>query len=143
VREVLAILEKADGSGTGILPVGAAHGQDACATDPGPWRTVVGMIADFLTVGHEYAPLIDLALGDRAQRFLVRDAAALAEALRQREQPFSSRVSFLPLKPATPANPSFRPNRLIEVSHLGQVRMPVSPEGTPAHPGVVAVAEQL
>src|SRR5262249_40850909 len=36
-----------------------------------------------------------------------------------------------------------RPNRLIEVSRLGRVRMPVSPEGTPAHPGVIALAEQL
>src|SRR5205807_999868 len=36
-----------------------------------------------------------------------------------------------------------RPNRLIEVSLLGRVRMPLSPEGTPAHPGVVAPAEAL
>ena len=36
-----------------------------------------------------------------------------------------------------------RPNRLIELSSLGRVRMPVAPEGTPAHPGVVAAAEQL
>ena len=32
---------------------------------------MVGMIADFLTVRREYAPLIDLALGDWAQRFFV------------------------------------------------------------------------
>src|SRR5205814_977460 len=34
-------------------------------------------------------------------------------------------------------------NRLTEVSLLGRVRMPLSPEGTPAHPGVVAPAEAL
>ena len=39
---------------------------------------VIGMIADFLTVKREYAPLIDLALGDWAQRFVVRDHATAA-----------------------------------------------------------------
>ena len=71
--------------------------------EPGPWRTVAGIVADFLTVRREYAPLIDLALGERAQRFLVRDPEMLAEALRQRTRPFSSRVSFLPLSPGSAA----------------------------------------
>src|SRR5205085_6915955 len=35
------------------------------------------------------------------------------------------------------------PNRLIEVSLLGRVRMPLSAQGAPAHPGVIAPAEQL
>jgi chromosome segregation protein len=39
--------------------------------DPGPWRSVLGILAEFLTVRREFAPLIDLALGERAQRFLV------------------------------------------------------------------------
>src|SRR5262249_14972205 len=84
VREVLALLE--------------VH-------DPGPCRTVRGMIADFRTVRREYAPLIALALGDWSQRFVVRDVGLLAEALQQRTQPFSGRVSFLPLTPVVqPAN---------------------------------------
>ena len=138
--EVLARLEQShEGLDAGVREVFALLEQP----DPAAWGTVVGMIADFLTVGHEYAPLIDLALGERARHFLVRDVAVLAEALHDRSQPFTSRVSFLPLKTAAPANTSVRPNRLIEVSHLGQVRMPVSAEGTPAHPGVIALAEQL
>jgi chromosome segregation protein len=143
--EVLEGLERShEGLGTGVREVLALLEQP----DPGPWRTVLGMITDFLSVKHEYAPLIDLALGDWAQRFVVRDAAELAEALQGREQMFSGRVSFLPLTPivrseATLPRNSIRPNRLIEISHLGRVRMPVSPEGTPAHPGVVAPAEQL
>jgi chromosome segregation protein len=142
--EVLEGLERShEGLGTGVREVLALLDQP----DPGPWSTVVGMIADFLTVRHEYAPLIDLALGDWAQRFVVRDAAVLADALQQRG-PFSGRVSFLPLTPlsrpeATGARNSLRPNRLIEVSQLGRMRMPVSPEGTPAHPGMVALADQL
>src|SRR5262249_12426690 len=66
--------------------------------DPGPWRTVVGIAAEFLTVRREFAPLIDLALGERAQRFLVRDLGQLAEALRGLEAPFSGRVSFFPVR---------------------------------------------
>jgi chromosome segregation protein len=136
VREVLTLLE-----GETARP---ANGEGPAE----PWGTVLGIIADFLRVRREYAPLIDLALGDRAQRFLVRDVARLAEALRRRSQPFSGRVSFLPLTPAGrtdgPVNSgNSRPNRLIDLSHAVRVRMPASPEGTPAHPGVVAVAEQL
>jgi chromosome segregation protein len=66
--------------------------------DPGPWRTVLGILAEFLNVRREFAPLIDVALGERARSFLVRDPVQLAQALRQRNQPFSSRVSFLSLR---------------------------------------------
>jgi chromosome segregation protein len=145
--EVLEGLERShEGLGTGARELFRLLEQP----EPGPWRTVLGMLADFLTVRREYAPLIDLALGEWAQRFLVRDADELAEALAQRAQPFSGRVSFLPVRPPRPRPPaeggqteSRRPNRLIELSPLGRVRMPLSPEGTPAHPGVVAPADAL
>ncbi|MCC6418454.1 MAG: chromosome segregation protein SMC [Gemmataceae bacterium] len=145
--EVLEGLERShEGLGTGVREVFALLEKP----DAGPWRTVLGMIADFLTVRREHAALIDLALGEWAQRFLVRDAGQLADALAQRGQPFSGRVSFLPLRPAphgawpTDGSPDApRPNRLIEGSLLGRVRMPISAEGTPAHPGVIAAAEAL
>jgi chromosome segregation protein len=57
------------------------------------------MVADFLTVSREYAPLIDLALGQRAQLFLVQDGARLFKSLEALEKPLSGRVSFLPLEP--------------------------------------------
>ena len=96
--EVLEGLERSrEGFGAGAREVFELVEQ----AEPGPWRTVAGIVADFLTVRREYAPLIDLALGERAQRFLVRDPELLAQALRQRTQPFSSRVSFLPLSAAT------------------------------------------
>jgi chromosome segregation protein len=97
--EVLEGLERSrEGFGVGVREVFALTEQ----AEPGPWRTIAGIVADFLTVRREYAPLIDLALGDRAQRFLVYDTDLLAQALRQRPQPFSSRVSFLPLSAAKP-----------------------------------------
>ena len=72
--EVLEGLERSrEGFGVGAREVFALTEQP----EPGPWRTVAGIVADFLTVRREYAPLIDLALGDRAQRFLVRDPEML------------------------------------------------------------------
>src|SRR5262249_23062030 len=44
-------------------------------------------------------------------------------------------------QPAADAPP--RPNRLLEMSAVVRVRMPISPEGQPDHPGVVALAEQV
>src|SRR5205085_11691081 len=57
--------------------------------------------------------------------------------------PFSGRVSFLTLSPAAVEPTLTHSNRLMAVSPLGQVRMAASPEGLPAHPGVVALAESL
>ena len=75
--EVLEGLERSrEGLSAGVREVYAHLEQP----DPGPWRTVVGLIADVLTVRREYAPLIDLALGEQAQRFLVRDPEELARA---------------------------------------------------------------
>ncbi|HEY7308478.1 MAG TPA: chromosome segregation protein SMC [Gemmataceae bacterium] len=137
--EVLEGLERShEGLGTGPRELFALLEQP----DPGPWRTVLGILAEFLTVRREFAPLIDLALGERAQRFLVRDPDQLAEALRQRRQPFSSRVSFLPLSPPPPPSLARRP-RPGTTSSIASGRGPLSIEGVPAHPGVVALAEQV
>ncbi len=138
--QVLEGLERSqEGLGTGVREVLEL----VRSADPGPWHTVVGMVADLLTMRHEYAPLIDLALGERAQRFVVRDALLLHEALSQRGRPFSGRVSFLTLTQSAAEHAPAHPNRLIAVSRLGQMRMPASPEGLPSHPGVVALAETL
>jgi chromosome segregation protein len=81
-----------EGLGAGVREVIALIEQP----EPGPWDAVLGMIADFLTVKREYAPLIDLALGEWAQRLVVCDIDRLAEAIAARSEPFSGRVSFFP-----------------------------------------------
>jgi chromosome segregation protein len=92
--EVLEGLERShEGLGTGVREVLALREQP----EPGAWQSVLGMIADLLTVRREYAPLIDIALGEWSQRFVVRDMEQVNAALRQRGQPFSGRVSFVPL----------------------------------------------
>jgi chromosome segregation protein len=143
--DVLDGLERSlEGLGTGVREVLALAGKDG---DPSWQRVVIGMIADFLQVRHEYAPLIDLALGDWSQRFVVREASLLAEALSTRTHSFSGRVSFVPLNDrggdGRAAGDGRRRNRLLDVSLLSQVRMPASATGVPAHPGVIAAADQL
>ena len=42
--------------------------------EPGPWSTVLGMIADFLTVRREYAPLIEtnaFGIGSPVWQFVI------------------------------------------------------------------------
>jgi chromosome segregation protein len=106
--------------------------------EPGPWKTVLGMIADFLTVKREHAALIDLALGDWAQRFIVRDMAELRQALGEHPEPFSGRVSFMPLTAG--AGETLPEMGDVQVSLVSRIR-----EATiaPDHPGLVAPAEQV
>ncbi len=92
--QILEDLERShEGLSPGVREVLALPAQP----EPGPWQTVVGLVADLLTASHEYAALVDLALGERAHAFLVRDPEVLAKALSQHDQPFSGRVAFLPL----------------------------------------------
>jgi len=140
--EVLeGLIASHEGLGTGVREMIGLIEQ----AESGPWSTVIGMIADFLTVKREYAPLIDLALGEWAQRFVVRDRSKLMIALSEREQPFSGRVSFLPLE-AIPASDddndamkTLRNNLRVQVSLLSKMKQPNADE----HPGLVALAEQL
>jgi chromosome segregation protein len=116
--EVLEGLERShEGLGTGVREVLALREQPAA----GPWQTVVGMVADVLTVRREYAPLIDIALGEWSQRFVVRDMEQVSTALRLRTQAFSSRVSFVPLS-----------NQQVAVG-----------DQSPAHPDIIARAADV
>jgi chromosome segregation protein len=65
---------------------------------------LVGLVADLLTVPHEIAPLVEIALGDTAQRFVVRSAAdvdAVAAAIGE----VPGRVGFLPYQPSVTSDP--------------------------------------
>jgi chromosome segregation protein len=93
--DVLEQLERSlEGLGTGVREVMQLLRENA------EWDVVLGLVADCLTVPRDIAPLIDLALGDNAQRFIVRDSGALDALLARRVVPITGRVGFLPL-PAT------------------------------------------
>jgi chromosome segregation protein len=134
--EVLEGLERShEGLNSGAREVFALLEQP----DPGPWSTVRGIVAEFLTVRREFAPLIDLALGERAQRFLVRDPELLAQALQERTEPFSGRVSFLPVPPGRPA----ARHRAAQGDQLGAAGPLPPAQGNPAQQGIVGLAEQM
>src|SRR5262249_11428015 len=93
-----------EGLGTGVrevLELVAAPRDDGQTLFGDDWSFVIGLVADCLTVPRDVAPLIDLALGERAQCFLVRDADRLDAALQKRTTPFTGRVGFLPVPPAS------------------------------------------
>ena len=102
--DVLEGLERSqEGLGTGVREVMSILSRERESKKPkGLSAAVIGFVADFLTVPREVAPLIDLALGDTAQKFIVRDPDLLDRLLAEREQPLSGRVSFLPLVPIEP-----------------------------------------
>lgn len=97
--EVLQNLERAqEGLGTGVREVLA----DLASGNSPLCDVVFGLVADSLRVPPEIAPLVDVALGDVASHFVVRNSAALDTAIAARDKPLSGRVSFLPLSVAEP-----------------------------------------
>jgi chromosome segregation protein len=110
VRELVDLLKAEAKNLTPPAPLPEKGRGEQAAFLPSPLRggverlseVIIGLVADFLSVPREVAPLIDLALGDAAQKFVVSDAAALDRALAARERPFAGRVSFLPLAPLEP-----------------------------------------
>ena len=91
--------ERQEGLGAGVRQVLAQMSQ----SPEGPFRHVRGLVADLFQVGVEMAPLVELALGDQSQYFVVdaaanaNDADAWFAALAAESPKFSGRVGFLPL----------------------------------------------
>jgi chromosome segregation protein len=83
--EILEKLEQSlDGLGTGVRHVlqklkhhDQAASLDALDPPPSPFHSVVGLVADLLTVPHDIARFAELALGEDTQRFVVRSTEAL------------------------------------------------------------------
>src|SRR5262249_786264 len=107
------------------------------------WLAVLGIAADFLTVSREWASVIDVALGERAQYFLVRDTAALDVALNDPFVTFSGRVTFLPLGTQENQNQTGHVDRFFEAFESGGWDILGSTDGVPSHPGVVARADRF
>ncbi len=139
------LIRSHEGLGTGVREVIALVEQP----EAGPWSAVIGMMADFLTVKREYAPLIDLALGDWAQRFVVRDMPMFTLALASRSQPFSGRVSFFPLAsiPAETDRDSaleeLKQNPGVQLTVMSHLKEVEGTAPTPDQPDLVAPADQL
>jgi chromosome segregation protein len=137
--EVLEDLERSrEGLGSGVREVfdllAEQTREDALSSGSLSFSsTIVGLVADLLTVPREYAHVIDLALGDAAQSFLIRDEAQLDKALRIRPV-FSSRVSFLPIRARSASRPE---------SSSDPLGVPWSSESVRSDPLVIAPADRL
>jgi chromosome segregation protein len=97
--EVLEGLERTlEGIGSGVREVlGRLHREPALAG-------VIGLVADLLTVPHDIAPFVELALGETAQRFIVRDEAAV-DAVAAALGDLAGRVGFVPAEEPNPPAP--------------------------------------
>ncbi|NQT39244.1 MAG: chromosome segregation protein SMC [Planctomycetes bacterium] len=77
------------------------------ATD-GPFAQVCGLVADLIEVNVETAPLVEVALGERAQHMVAVPGNPLAEHLQQQSLRLAGRVGFVWLdapRTAAPAAP--------------------------------------
>jgi chromosome segregation protein len=117
--QVLENLEKShEGLDAGVREV-LAH---CTATTAGPWETVLGLVADFLTVDRQHAALVDIALGERSQFLLFRSQEQLSKALAALP-PQAGRASFLAIP-----QPDVHP---------------YGADSLPNHPGIIARASDL
>ncbi len=88
--DVLEDLERSlEGLGAGVREV---VGRISVSPD----SAILGLVADLLTVPREVAPLVELALGDTAQRFVVRSPEAV-DAVAAAVGEVAGRVGFVPL----------------------------------------------
>jgi chromosome segregation protein len=94
--DILEDLERShEGLGAGVRQVLARLGADRHSDSGGP---IVGLVADLLTVSRDSAALVELALGETAQRFVVRSADAI-DAFTAALGELPGRVGFVPILP--------------------------------------------
>jgi chromosome segregation protein len=67
----------------------------AAGTEAGPLKSVLGLVADLLSVSVEMAPLIEVALGSAAQHIVARPDGDLLEFLGEHASRFAGRVGFV------------------------------------------------
>ncbi|MEX0818364.1 MAG: chromosome segregation protein SMC [Pirellulaceae bacterium] len=100
IRERALVLEELEesreGLNAGVRDVLVAAGD---ATD-GPLSEVKGLVADLLQVSVDIAPLVDVALGERAQHLAVSGDLLVEEIQSGRYRP-AGRVGFIQIKPGS------------------------------------------
>ena len=63
-----------------------------------PWNSVLGLVRDLIDVPLEWAPVIEVALGDRAQLIAVTQLDPLLDYLNRGPAPIEGRVGFVSLQ---------------------------------------------
>jgi chromosome segregation protein len=92
--DVLEALERSlEGLGAGVRQVLARLGPEAETTSETP---ILGLVADLLSVPRDVAALVELALGDTAQRFVVR-GPEVVDTVAATVGEVAGRVGFVPV----------------------------------------------
>jgi chromosome segregation protein len=100
--DVLEDLERSfEGLGAGVREVLGRLAEDVESEESSPFADVLGLVADLLTVPRDVAPLTELALGDAAQRFVVRSTETV-DALAVAVGEVTGRVGFVPVAHESP-----------------------------------------
>jgi chromosome segregation protein len=107
LRGRIEVLEDLDRSLAG-LGAGVRAVLDQLAMSNPAQSDILGLVADLITVPHEVAPLVELALGEAAQRFVVRSPEAVASVVAA-IGPVPGRVGFVPYRDSTVAPLSLDP----------------------------------
>jgi chromosome segregation protein len=96
-RERTAVLEELEARLEGLAS-GAKEVLRRSRDEPdGPFRSVRGVVADLLHVDADTAPLVEIALGERANHLVVAETKALAPALADEPTAWPGRTTFLRL----------------------------------------------
>ncbi|WP_437206418.1 chromosome segregation protein SMC [Planctomicrobium sp. SH664] len=69
-----------------------------------PWNKVLGLVRDLIEVPMDLAPIIDAALGERAQLIAVSSLDSMIEYLNRGAPPIEGRVGFVSIAPFQPEN---------------------------------------
>ncbi len=104
--ERAAVLEELQSRHEGLSPGVREVLTQARAGRDGPYRQVCGLVADLFHVSVESAPLVEIALGEKAQYVVAPPGGALMGHLLAHGGEFAGRVGFLWLDGQDPAAPA-------------------------------------
>lgn len=86
------------GVGEGIRQLLEKKAQLALVDPHHPLVTeIIGLVADLLIIPHDISPLVEIALGDKAQYLVVRSEQSVFQVLSTLQDDLSGRVGLLPL----------------------------------------------
>jgi chromosome segregation protein len=103
-NERTAVLEELEARLDGLTS-GAKEVLRRAREEPeGPFRCVRGVVADLLHVDADTAPLVEIALGERANYLVVAETKSLAPALAAEPSSWPGRTTFLRLDVPSPAS---------------------------------------
>ncbi|MCS7015100.1 MAG: chromosome segregation protein SMC [Gemmatales bacterium] len=132
--EVLEAWERSwEGVGAGVRQVLQWAAQSSTGQSQ-----VLGLIADLITVSPEYASLIDLALGPRAEAILVHDTQVWHAFVQEIREPLAGPVTFVPFLDAEQVR-----QRREALLRQVPVNIPCSADGLPDDPDLLACAANL